>query len=326
MADKLRWGILGTANIAPAVIDGIRVSSNGVPSAVASRDAARAKAWAGEHGIPSAFGSYDALIESGDVDLVYIPLPNSMHAEWTIRCLRAGKPVLCEKPFASNAAAAREVQRIAQETGVPVAEAFMYRFHPLYEHLIGLLLKGVIGNLVSIHASFSFFLANREEIPASPELAGGALMDVGCYCVNFARLVTGAEPEGAVAFERRTSVDDTLVGILHFPDRVLAQIDCSIESCDRARAEIVGSEGAIVLENPWFPGLERGEMVLRRGAKEERIATPGGNGYHLEVEDFADAVRSGRPPRWTVDDAVANMAVIDALLRSARIGAPSTVE
>lgn len=326
MAGKLRWGILGTAHIAPTVLKGIRLSANGVPAAIASRDTARAEAWAREHDVPQAFGSYQEMIASPDIDLVYIPLPNSMHAEWTIQCLRAGKPVLCEKPLTADAAEAREVRRVALETGVPVAEAFMYRFHPLYDHVIGLLLKGVIGNLVSVHSSFSFFLQNRNEIPASAELAGGSLMDVGCYCVNLARLITNSEPEGAVAFERRTSVDDTLVGVLQFPDRVLVQLDCSIESYDRSRAEIVGSEGVILLEKPWFPGEDRGEILLRRGSKEERIATPGGNGYHLEVEDFADAVLSNRPPRWTIDDAVANMAAIDALLRSARTGAPMAVE
>jgi predicted dehydrogenase len=326
MADPLRWGILGTANIARAVVNGIRMSSNGTVAAVASRDSARAEAWAQTHAIPKSFGSYDALIHSGEVDAIYVPLPNSMHAEWTIRCLRAGIPVLCEKPFARSASEAREVQRVAQETGIPVAEAFMYRFHPLYDQLVGLLLQGVIGNLVSIRSAFSFHLRDRNEIPASAELAGGALMDVGCYCVNFARLITGTEPDGAVALERRSCVDDTLAGVLRFPDRVLAQVDCSIEAYDRAQAEIVGSDGVIVLEDPWFPGEERGQILLRRSAKEERITTPGGNGYHLEVEDFVEAVRTGRPPRWTVEDAVANMAVIDALLNAARTGSPTAVE
>jgi predicted dehydrogenase len=266
------------------------------------------------------------MIESGGVDAVYIPLPNSMHAEWTIRSLRAGLPVLCEKPFAANAAEARDVQRVAQETGIPVAEAFMYRFHPLYDRLIELLLTGAIGSIVSLRSAFSFFLGNRDEIPASSELAGGALMDVGCYCVNFARLVTGSEPQGAIAFEHRTSVDDTLAGILRFPDHVFAQVDCSIEAYENSRAEILGSEGTIAIESPWFPGEERGEIILTRDGKVERLDTAGGNGYHLQVEDFSDAVQKGRPPRWTVDDAVANMAAIDALLRSARTGAPAPVE
>lgn len=151
-------------------------------------------------------------------------------------------------------------------------------------------------------------------------------MDVGCYCVSFARLIAGSDPLGAIAFEHRTSVDDTLAGVLQFADHVLAQVDCSIESFERSRAEIVGSEGVIVLENPWFPGQDRGEIVVFRDAKEERFSTPGGNGYHLEVQDFADAVLTGRPPRWTVDDAVSNMAAIDALLRSVRSGASAAVE
>ncbi len=325
MPNTLRWGILGTAHIAPAFIKGVRQSTNGVVAAVASRDAQRARAWAEQQDIPRSFGSYESLLESGEVDAVYIPLPNSLHVEWCIRSLRAGVPVLCEKPLAANANEARQIQRVAEATGLPCAEAFMYRFHPLYDQLVGLLLKGIIGNIVSVRSAFSFYLGDRSEIPASAELAGGALMDVGCYCVNLARLVLSAEPEGAFAFERRSTVDDTLVGVLQFPDRVLAQVECSIEAYDRSGAEIVGSEGVIVLENPWFPGEDAGEIIVRRDAKEERIATPGGNGYHLEVEDFADAVLSGRPPRWTLDDAVGNMAAIDALLHSARFGAPAVV-
>lgn len=326
MAEKLRWGILGTANIAPAFVAGVRQSTNGIVTAVASRDAQRAQEWAAQQNIPKSFGSYESLLDSGEVDAVYVPLPNSMHAEWCIRSLRAGLPVLCEKPLAANADEARQIQHVAEETGLPCAEAFMYRFHPLYDQLVGLLLKGIIGNIVSVRSAFSFYLSDRSEIPASPELAGGALMDVGCYCVNFARLVLGAEPEGAFAFERRSTVDDTLVGVLQFPDHVLAQVECSIEAYDRSRAEIVGSGGAIVLENPWFPGEDAGEIVVCRDAKVEHFGTPGGNGYHLEAEDFGDAVISGRPPRWTLDDAVGNMAAIDALLQSARLGAPTAVE
>ena len=326
MRERLRWGILGTANIVPALINGIRQSSNGVVTAVASRDGGRAKEWAARYDIPNAFASYGDLISSGSVDAIYNPLPNSLHAEWTIHCLQAGLPVLCEKPFTATLQEAREVLAVSQETGLPVTEAFMYRYHPLYDKVTELLLQGAIGNIVLMHSTFTFFLQNRAESPASAELAGGALMDVGCYCVNLARLLMDSEPEGAMAVERRTSVDDTLVGALLFPERVLAQIECSIESYERTRAEIVGTQGTIVLEHPWFPGEDRGEVILCRDKSEERIATPGGNGYHLEAEDFADAVLQGRPPRWTAADAVANMAAMEALLESARTGTSALVE
>ncbi|MCC6696967.1 MAG: Gfo/Idh/MocA family oxidoreductase [Candidatus Hydrogenedentes bacterium] len=326
MRERIRWGILGTASIVPALINGIRQSGNGVVTAVASRDGNRAKEFAAQHGIANAFASYGDLITSGSVDAIYNPLPNSLHAEWTIHCLQAGVPVLCEKPFTATLQEAREVLAVSQETGVPVTEAFMYRYHPLYDKLTELLLQGAIGNIVMMHSAFTFFLQNRAESPASAELAGGSLMDVGCYCVNLARLLTDSEPEGAMAFERRTSVDDSLVGALLFPERVLAQVECSIEAYERGRAEIVGSQGSILLERPWFPGEARGEIILRRDQREERIETPGGNGYHLEAEDFADAVLQGRPPRWTAVDAVANMAAIEALLESARTGTSAVVE
>ncbi|MCC6490041.1 MAG: Gfo/Idh/MocA family oxidoreductase [Candidatus Hydrogenedentes bacterium] len=326
MRERLRWGILGTASIVPALISGIRQSSNGVVTAVASRDGARASEFAAKHDIANAYASYGDLIASGTVDAVYNPLPNSLHAEWTIHCLQAGLPVLCEKPFTATLQEAREVLAVSKDTGLPVTEAFMYRYHPLYDKVTELLLQGAIGSIVMMHSAFTFFLQNRAENPASAELAGGSLMDVGCYCVNLARLLTDSEPEGAMAFERRTSVDDSLVGTLLFPERVLAQVECSIEAYERGRAEIVGTQGSLVLERPWFPGEIRGEIILRRDQREERIETAGGNGYRLEAEDFADAVLQGRPPRWTAFDAVANVAAVEALLESARTGTSAVVE
>ena len=266
MQDKLRWGILGAAAIAPAVAEGIRKSSNGTVAAIASRDMAKAQRWADAHGVSRAFGSYDELLRSGEVDVVYNPLPNSLHAEWTICALRAGLPVLCEKPFAANAAEAREVVRVSEEMGVAVAEAFMYRFHPMYDRLFPLLRDGLIGTITCVYSTFTWFLEDRSEIPASAELAGGALMDVGCYPVNLSRIIAGCEPVRACAFQRGTDVDDTLVGLLEFPNGMLAQIECSIESHERARAEIVGTKGSIVLESPWNPGDE--EEIGRASCRE----------------------------------------------------------
>lgn len=320
MFAKARWGILGAASIAPAVIEGIRMGETGEVRAIASRDLGRAKSFAAQHEIPRAFGSYDELLQSGEVDIIYNPLPNSLHAEWTVRALEAGLPVLCEKPFTADAAEARAVADVSRRTGVPVAEAFMYRFHPLYDAVMALVLQGAIGELQLIESCFTFFLDDRGGVAASAELAGGALMDVGCYCVNLARLIAGDEPTAAIAMEKRSNVDDTFVGVLEFSDGLLAHVQSSLGAFERARAEIVGTQGAIVLEKPWFPGENAGEIMLRRGANSERISTKGANGYHLETEDFALAVREKRPPRWTVDDAIANMAAIDALAESARTG------
>ena len=316
----LRWGVLGTAGIAESFVRGVRMGDAGTIHAVASRDLSRARAWAERFAVPLAFGSYDELLGSGAVDLVYNPLPNSLHAEWTVRALEAGLPVLCEKPLTVNAAEAREVAAASARTGLAVAEAFMYRFHPVYDRVLETIASGAIGELVSISAQFTFFLDDRAQIAASAKLGGGSLRDVGCYAVNLARRIAGREPVRAMAMTRGTEVDDTLVGLLEFPGGILAQVECGIESHERHRAEIAGTAGSILLARPWFPGLDEGRFLLCRGEREEEVVSPGGDGYHLEAMDFVRAVQTRTPPRWPVADAVANMAAIDALLRSAREG------
>ncbi len=325
MSHPVRWGILSTANIGRSFMIGVGRSRNSCIQAVASREWTRASEWAREHGIPRAFGSYEELFKSGEVDVIYNPLPNSMHAEWTIKALEAGLPVLCEKPFAANAAEARRMVKTSKRTGMLLAEAFMYRFHPMYDRVLETIQEGAIGEVVSIYSSFTLLLTDRSNIRTSAELAGGALMDVGCYCVNLSRRIAGCEPVRAHAFERRTTVDDTLLGALEFPNGILAQFDCSIEDNGHARAEITGTKGAILIEQPWFPGDTEGHFTLRRGARTEEIATAGANGYHLEAEDFVEAYQMQRPPRWGPEDAVANMAVIDALYKSAQTGASVVV-
>ena len=323
-AAALRWGILGTASITRALMPAIRASGCGTVAAVASRDPARARAFAAEHGIPRACG-YDDLLERGVVDVVYNPLPNHLHAAWTIRCLEAGLPVLCEKPFALDAAEARTVAAAARRTGVPVAEAFMYRFHPLYDRLRELIAAGAIGELVSVGSCFTFFLDDRTALPAQAELGGGALMDVGCYCVELARRVAGREPVRAHAAARLSEVDETLVGVLEFPGGLLASLECSIAEFERHAATIAGTRGAIVIRSPWFPGAADGELRLQVEGREEVITTPGGDGYVLEVQNFARACATGAAPRWPVEDAVANMAALDALRAAARTGAAVAV-
>lgn len=322
MSRQVRWGILSTANIGRSVIRGIGMSDGSCVQAVASREYTRAYEWAKEHGIPRVFGSYEDMLASGEIDVVYNPLPNSLHAEWTVKALEAGLPVLCEKPFTVSASQARNVVAEAKRRGLLVAEAFMYRFHPIYDQLHELIRTGVIGELLCIKSVFAFRLTDRSNIRCSAELAGGALMDVGCYCVNLARRIAGCEPETAQAFERRKpgGVDDSLWGMLRFPNGIVSQFECSIENYSRKHAEIVGTEGMLILENPWFPGEEQAHIVLKRDDHEERIQTPGANCYRLEVEDFAHAYRTHEPLRWAAEDAVANMTVIDALYASAREG------
>jgi len=271
--------------------------------------------------IPDAYGSYEAMLAAGGFDAVYLPLPNALHADWTIRALEAGYPVLCEKPFAMSADEAREVETAARRTGLPVAEAFMYRFHPVFDEALRRLDRGDIGALVSVDSRFSFFEDDREGVVASAELGGGALMDVGCYCVNLTRLVTRAEPLRVTALQVGEAVDDTLMGVMEFPGGVLGRFETSIASAEDHRVEIRGTEGAIVLPDPWLPGLGETRLLVRRwGEVDEVVVVPGADTYRLEVEDFARALVSGVSPRWSAGDAVANMAVIDALVASARAG------
>jgi len=315
-----RWGILGTAQISLEIIKAIREGRDcGELRAVASRNPLKAQAWAERHNIPLAFGSYSDLLNSGEVDLIYNPLPNALHAEWTIQALETGHSVLCEKPIAADALEARAMQQAAAKAGRYVAEAFMYRFHPQWSRVKELLNNEVIGSVTSMHSQFTFMLDDRSAIAASKELAGGALMDVGCYCINFSRMIADCEPGLVAAFERRETVDDTLLGLLEFPNGILAQFETSIANYERHRAEIAGTIGAIILDSPWVPGKAPARIkVYRPDLPAEEIVIPPTNSYQLEVEDFVAVCRNRSRPRWPISDAVANMAVIDALLLSAR--------
>lgn len=316
----IRWGILSTARINHAFIEGVGLSGDSCIQAVASREWTRANEFAKDLGIPRAFGSYQELLDSGEVDAIYNPLPNGMHCEWTIRALEAGLPVLCEKPFATNADEARQMAEASYRTGKLLAEAFMYRFHPIYDLVLETIAAGSIGEIVGIRVTQCFHLRDRSDIRASAELAGGATMDVGCYCINFCRRLVATEPVRAFAFERRTTVDDTLIGSLEFPNGVLAQFQVSMEMDRYSRAEIFGSKGTIVMNQPFFPGKDDTEFVLRCDNHEEVFRVPGVNCYHLEAEDFVQALRTGGQTRWPVEDAIRNMAVIDACYESARTG------
>jgi predicted dehydrogenase len=319
MNAKPRWGILGTAQIALEIIRAIRAGSTSELRAVASRSEAKARQWAAQHTIPLAFGSYDELLRSGEVDLIYNPLPNSLHAEWTIRALESGCPVLCEKPLAANAREAREIEAAAARTGLHVAEAFMYRHHPQWRRVAELIAAGVVGRLSTLHSQFTFMLDDPSANPARPEMCGGALMDVGCYCVNFSRLIAGCEPTWASALEQRGAVDKTLVGLLEFPGGVLAHFETSIANFERHRAEIAGTTGAIELHDPWIPGDRPARITVRRqDAAPEDIVIPPADSYRIEVEEFVAVCQGKAKPRWPIGDAVANMAVSDALIQSAR--------
>ncbi|MBI5668301.1 MAG: Gfo/Idh/MocA family oxidoreductase [Chloroflexi bacterium] len=323
MTRKIRWGILSTARIGRnSVIPAIRQSGNGEVVAVASRSLDRAQAFANEVNIPKAYGSYEAMIADPDIDAIYNPLPNSEHAAWSIRCAEAGKPVLCEKPFASDAPEAQQMTDAFTARGVLLAEAFMYRFHPQTVRLIELVRSGTIGMLTTITSAFTFTIRNEQDIRLDRALAGGALMDVGCYCVNISRLLAGEEPARAQAIARwgeASDVDETLAGVLEFPSGAVAHFDCGFRTFRTNFCDIRGTTGRIFVE-PVFNMEPTFEPVIRlwRGEEYEEIRVPAANHYTLMVEDFASALLNSRPPRYPAQDGVNTMRAIDMLYAAAR--------
>lgn len=314
----IRWGILSTANIGRnRVIPAIQASSNGRVTAVASRSLEKARAFADDLGIPTAFGSYEELVASPDVDAIYIPVPNSEHAAWAIRCAEAGKPTLCEKPLARNAAEAQRMVDTFTQRGVLFAEAFMYRFHPQTQRVKQMVDEGAVGDVRVVQSTFTFPIRQEDDIRLSKPLAGGSLMDVGCYCINVMRFLLGSEPYEAHSLSRVgavSGVDETLTGVLAFPGDVLGHFDSSLRSQFTHTYEIRGSGGRIAVEQG-FVMPKDSETIIRwwHGDQYEEIRVPPANSYTLMAEDFASALTDSRPPRFAPQDAVANMRVIDLL-------------
>lgn len=319
---KLRWGVLSTANIGRrAVNPAIQESRNGELVAVASRDAARAQAFAAESGIPRNHGSYEALVNDDGVDAVYIPLPNNLHKEWTIRAAERGKHVLCEKPLALSAADCHAMQRAADANGVKLMEAFMYRFHPRTEAAVGMARAGALGTVRSIRSVFTFRLTRPDNIRLDPEMGGGALLDVGCYCVNVSRSVAGHEPVEVQAWSRTTDrgVDAQLSGMLRFDNGLVAHFDCALDMERRELYEIGGSDASVTVDWGFAPGKVATAMIERRANREEARHEFGVvDQYRIMVEHFADCALNNRPLRYDAREAAANMAVIEALVASAR--------
>jgi len=321
---KLRWGILSTAHIGrAAVIPAIRASRNGEVRAVASRDRERARAFASETGIPQAYGSYQELLEAGDVDAIYIALPNSLHCEWTVKAAAAGKHVLCEKPLGATSGECDEMDRAARENGVILMEAFMYRFHPRTERVSKLVRDGAIGPLRAIQSAFTFRLRRGDDIRLQKELAGGALMDVGCYCVNLSRTLAGSEPVEAQAFAlwAESGVDAQLAGTLRFQSGLLSQFDCALTLERREWYQASGPEGSLSVASAFLPGEGETRIEEHHGRAGRSTHTlPGADEYRLMVEHFADSVLEGREVRYPASEAAANLRAIEALYRSARNG------
>ena len=320
----VRWGILGTAGIAyRRVAPALALTPGAQVVAVASRDTGKARKFAAERGIPQALGSYDALLASPDVDAIYIPLPNSEHATWALRCAAAGKPVLCEKPLARTAAEAEPVIKAFRDAKLLLAEGFMYRFHPQTERVVSLLREGALGELVGMSAAFTFTLAAGANIRHEAALGGGALLDVGSYCVQALRTFTGEEPIAFRGLARANAqgADEAFAGILEFPSGVLAHFDCGFRGLRANTYEIRGTKGRLTVDKGFT--LEPDEtplLRLWRGDTCEELRSPPTNHFVRMFQDFQEALTQGRPVRFPPEDAVANLRVLDRL-REAAAGA-----
>ncbi len=324
MRVPVKWGILSTAEINLAFLAGARQSPEVEVLAVASRDRETAERYASEHRIERAYGGYDAMLADPDLEAVYISLPNGLHIEWTTRALRAGKHVLCEKPLSRRAAEVQEVFELARREGRWLMEAFMYRHNPQTRRLQEMVRGGAVGRLRMIVATFSFNDVASGNVRLSTSLDGGALMDVGCYCVNAARLLAG-EPLRVSAEQALggDGVDIAFAGTMRFTGDVLAHFDAGMALAPRNELEVVGEDGVLFLADPWHcrsPVIE-----LRTGCGVERIEFEPIDSYRLEAEDLSRAIREGSPTLLGREDAVSQAAAIEALYAAADSGQTVTL-
>jgi D-xylose 1-dehydrogenase (NADP+, D-xylono-1,5-lactone-forming) len=317
---SVKWGLLSTALINEAILTGAAETSEVDVIAVASRDEGRARSYADEHGLERAYGSYEGLLADPDVEAVYISLPNSLHVEWTLNALEAGKHVLVEKPFSKHPDHVEQAFDRADAAGLVLSEGFMWRHHPQTRRLTELIAAGIAGRVRVVRTTFAFDLATERgtgDTRFDPALDGGALMDVGCYCISGLRLVAG-EPVRARGEQEfgPSGVDVLFTGALSFVDEVLGHFDCGFVVPRRAGLEVVGDEATILVQDPFTP-RRLGIDVLRPGAEPELIPIEPANSYRLELENVSAAIRGEAPLLLGREDALGQARTLDELYRSA---------
>ena len=315
----VKWGILSTAHINRLTIPEAHESAKVELVGVASRGGARAEAYAKEWGIERAYGSYEELLADPEIEAIYNPLPNTMHVEWSIKALEAGKHVLCEKPLSRHPEDVEAAFAAADRAGRFLMEAFMYRHNPQTKRVAELVAGGAIGELRLVRSSFSYSLYDAENIRLRPELEGGSLMDVGCYCISGSRLVAG-EPEHVYgeAWFGETGTDWIFNGTMRFPGDVIAHFDCGTALADRDELEVVGSEGSLFLDDPWH--CRKPVIEVRRSGGTERIELDPADSYRLQIENLSDAIRGEAEPLLGLADALGQARALEALHESAVSG------
>jgi predicted dehydrogenase len=324
MGVPVKWGIMSTARIGRSFLAGARQSGALEILAVASREADAAERFARASGIERSYPSYDMLLADPDVEAVYVPLPNSLHVEWAIRALQAGKHVLCEKPLSRRAADVERVFDVAEREGRLLMEAFMYRHNPQTVRLGELVAAGTVGRLRMVRAAFSFNASDPANIRLATGLDGGALMDVGCYCVSATRLIAG-EPERVSAEQTLggDGVDVVFAGTMRFPEAVLAHFDAGLALAPRDELEVIGDEGTLFLDDPWHCRAPLIELRSVNGVR--RIEIERVDSYKLEAENMSAAIRGRAPLLLDRREAVAQARVIEALYESASSGRTVTL-
>jgi D-xylose 1-dehydrogenase (NADP+, D-xylono-1,5-lactone-forming) len=320
----VNWGIISTARINELFMAGARQSPEVALVAVASRSQDAAEQYASEHEIERAYGSYEGLLADPEIEAVYISLPNSLHVEWSVRALRAGKHVLCEKPLSRHPSEVERAFATAEEQGRLLMEAFMFRHNPQTARVKQLVADGAIGRLRVIRSAFSFATFDPANVRLATGLHGGALMDVGCYCVSGARLLAG-EPERVAAEQALggDGVDVAFAGTMRFAEDVIAHFDCGLALAARDELELVGDAGALFLDDPWH--CRRPVIELRRDDGIERIELEAVDSYMLEAENFSAAIRGRAQPLLGRDDALGQARAIDALYTAAHSGQTVTL-
>jgi D-xylose 1-dehydrogenase (NADP+, D-xylono-1,5-lactone-forming) len=312
----LRWGILSTARINDEILPAMREAADAQVVAVASRDADRGRRYADQHGIARSYGSYEDLLADRDIDCVYIPLPNTLHYEWARAALGAGKHVLCEKPLTPTRREADELFDYAASEGVVLMEAFMYRHHPKIKQLREIVAGGLLGEVQVIRSWFHFKTEDPvTDIRYDPQLAGGALRDVGCYCISISNYLAGGAPNRVKGAARvsNSGVDESFAGALTYDDNIVASFDCGIFTDLDIGLKVLGSEGHASVETPWYPHLEPLAIEVRSSDGITEIETPASNAYRLEIDNFCQAVRGNAAVEITREETLRTLETIELL-------------
>ena len=323
MNKRLRWGLLSTANINKALMDPLRTSRRNSLLAVASREKSVADGYAQKNKIPRAYGSYEDLMNDPDIDVIYNSLPNHLHAAWTVKAVEAGKHVLCEKPLALSIEEVDSISAAADKHNRVVAEALMYRSHATSQKVREIIQGGRLGEVRMVRGSFTYSGTKPDDFRLNPEMGGGALWDIGIYPLSYARFVLASEPLEAFAWQTLgpTGVDESFVAQLRFPKNIFFQMDCSTASPYHVFMEIVGTEAALVVPQPFNPTSKENLYMTSKG-KPELIQVKGTGTYVGEVEAMADSILDGAPPAVSLADSRATVSIIQRLFDSARTGKP----